>query len=98
MKALRGFRCLTISAFCAVAPLPAWSQSVATPAPSASPMAENQPPVEELSARRAQAERGKIYRAGVAYSHWIDGLAKKSASPFLQRRVFDRVTWMRLLA
>jgi hypothetical protein len=55
-------------------------------------------PVAALSAQRAAAERGKIHQTGVAYSQWIDGLAQDSGSPFLQRRVFDRVTWMRLLA
>ena len=38
-----------------------------------------------------------MYRAGVAYSHWIDRIAKDSRNAFLQRKIFDRVTWMRLL-
>ena len=32
------------------------------------------------------------------YSCWLDGLASESGSAFLRRPVFDRVTWMRLLA
>jgi small-conductance mechanosensitive channel len=54
--------------------------------------------VTELSAQRAAAERSKIYRAGADYSKWLDQIAKDSASAFLQRPVFERVTWMRLLA
>jgi small-conductance mechanosensitive channel len=38
-----------------------------------------------------------MYQAGLAYSHWVNGLAEKSGSQFLQRRVFDRVTWMSVL-
>src|SRR5437660_2150475 len=52
----------------------------------------------ELSAQSAAAERSKIYRAGVDYSKWLDQVAKDSGSAFLQRTVFERVTWMRLLA
>jgi small-conductance mechanosensitive channel len=43
-------------------------------------------------------ERSQIYHAGTAYSRWLDQIAKNSGSAFLQRPVFDRVTWMRLLA
>jgi small-conductance mechanosensitive channel len=76
----------------------------ATPSPSASPAASESPAptlaesVAELTAQRAAAERSKIYRAGVDYSKWLDQVAKNSGSAFLQRPVFDRVTWMRLLA
>jgi len=72
--------------------------------PSASPVESNSPPatiaqsVSELSAQRAAAERSKIYRAGADYSRWLDDVAKNSGSAFLQRPVFDRVTWMRMLA
>src|SRR6267378_8122870 len=52
----------------------------------------------ELSAQSAAADRSKIYRAGVDYSKWLDQVAKDSGSAFLQRTVFERVTWMRLLA
>jgi small-conductance mechanosensitive channel len=51
----------------------------------------------ELSAQRAAAERSKIYRAGAAYSRWLDQVAENSGNAFLQRPIFDRVTWMRLL-
>ncbi|HXA10374.1 MAG TPA: hypothetical protein VNW28_10350, partial [Chthoniobacterales bacterium] len=80
---------LTIAAWCACAPLATEAAIAAQPSPE---------PVAELSAQRAAAERGKIYQAGVVYSQWIDGLAQESGSPFLQQRVLDRVTWMRLLA
>src|SRR6266850_4406631 len=52
----------------------------------------------ELSAQRAAAERSQIYRAGAAYSRWLDQVAKNSGNAFLQRPVFDRVTWVRLLS
>src|SRR5437879_6334819 len=52
----------------------------------------------ELSAQSAAADRSKIYRAGVDYSKWLDQVAKDSGSAFLQRIVFESVTWMRLLA
>jgi small-conductance mechanosensitive channel len=65
--------------------------------PAASPVATLEQSVSELTAQRAAAERSKIYQAGVTYSRWIDGNAKDSGYAFLQRQVFDRVTWMRLL-
>jgi small-conductance mechanosensitive channel len=43
-------------------------------------------------------ERSKVYRTGAAYSNWLDQIAKDSGNAFLQRPVFDRVTWIRLLA
>jgi small-conductance mechanosensitive channel len=76
----------------------------ASPSPSASPVESASPPatiaqsVSELSAQRAAAERSKIYRAGATYSRWLDDVAKNSGSAFLQRPIFDRVTWMRMLA
>jgi len=69
-------------------PLPAASES---PAPT---IAQS---VTDLSAQRAAADRSKIYRAGVAYSKWLDEIAKDSGSAFLPQPVFERVTWMRLL-
>jgi len=74
----------------------------ATPSPSAS-VAESPAPTiaqsfTELSAQSAAADRSKIYRAGVDYSKWLDQVAKDSGSAFLQRTVFERVTWMRFLA
>src|SRR5438477_6285927 len=68
-----------------------------SPVESASPAATLTQSVSELSAQRAAAERSKIYRAGAAYSRWLDQVAKDSGNAFLQRPVFDRVTWMRLL-
>jgi hypothetical protein len=70
----------------------------APPAASESPAATLAPSVSELSAQNAATERSRICRAGAAYSKWLDQIAKDSRSAFLQQRVFDRVTWMRLLA
>jgi len=67
------------------------------PSPAASPPATLTQEFSELSAQRAAAERSKIYRAGAAYSRWLDQVAKDSGNAFLQRPVFDRVTWIRLL-
>ena len=39
-----------------------------------------------------------MYQAGLTYSRWLDGVAQRNGSEFLQRPVFGRVTWMRLLA
>src|SRR5438132_7420536 len=69
-----------------------------SPSESASPAATLTQSVSELSAQRAAAERSKIYRTGVTYSRWLDQVAKNSDNTFLQRPVFDRVTWMRLLS
>src|SRR5438477_10390502 len=69
-----------------------------SPVESASPAATLTQSVSELSAQRAAAERSKIYRSGADYGRWLDNLAKNSGSAFLQRTVFDRVTWMRLLS
>src|SRR5437762_12542046 len=88
--------CVCVSAFAA--------ESSSTPVPSPSPSASESPvatiaqSVTELSAQRAAAERSKIYRSGATYSRWLDQVAKDSGSAFLQRTVFDRVTWMRLLS
>ena len=65
---------------------------------SESPAATLTQSVSQLSAQNAAAERSKMYRTGVAYSQWLDQIAKDSGNAFLQRRVFERVTWMRLLA
>src|ERR1700732_2049239 len=67
-----------------------------SPSPSVSPAALTQS-VSELVAQRAAAERSQIYRAGVGYGRWLDRVAKNSGSAFLQRPVYDRITWMRLL-
>ncbi len=39
-----------------------------------------------------------IYKGGRGYSEWLDQLATNSGNGFLQRSLFDNVTWMRLLA
>jgi small-conductance mechanosensitive channel len=76
----------------------------ASPAPSvAGSPAESPAPtitqsVADLSAERAAAERSKIYNTGRDYGLWLDQLAKDSGSAFLQRTVFEHVTWMRLLS
>ncbi len=75
-----------------------------SPSPSPFPTVSESPAgtitqsVTELSAQRAAADRSKIYRAGAAYGHWLDQVAKDSGNTFLQRAVFDRVTWMRLIS
>src|SRR6266404_2307944 len=80
------------------------AEPTATPSASATPAAAESPAstiaqsVTDLSAQRAAAERSRIYRAGRDYSEWLDQLAKDSDSAFLQRKVFERVSWMRLLA
>src|SRR5438552_12306300 len=70
----------------------------ATPAPAESSAATIAQSVTDLSAQRAAMERSRIYHVGVDYSKWLDQVAKDSGSAFLQRAVFERVTWMRLLA
>ena len=88
--------CVCVSAFAA--------EPSSTPVPSPSPSASESPvatiaqSVSELSAQRAAAERSKIYRSGATYSRWLDQVAKNSGNAFLQRPVFDRVTWVRLLS
>jgi small-conductance mechanosensitive channel len=69
-----------------------------SPVESTTPVATLTQSVSELSAQRAAAERSKIYRAGADYGRWLDDVAKNSGSAFLQRPLFDRVTWMRLLS
>jgi small-conductance mechanosensitive channel len=78
----------------------------ATPSPSmtATPVESELLPttvaesLSDISAQRATVERTKIYRAGANYSRWLDRIAKNSGYEFLQRRAFDHVTWMRLIA
>lgn len=67
------------------------------PSPSGSVVPTIAKSVTDLSAQRAAAERSRIYRAGRDYGLWLDDLAKDSGSAFLQRPVFERVSWMRLL-
>jgi hypothetical protein len=78
------------------------AKPVVSPSPSppvsATPATTITQSVAELSAQRAATERSKIYRTGAAYGRWLDGIAKDSGNAFLQRTVFDRVTWMRLLS
>src|SRR6266513_1164074 len=81
----------------AVAAIPTPSPSPLPTAP-ASPAATITQSVSELSAQRAATERSKVYRSGAAYCRWLDQTAKDSGNVFLQRAVFDRVTWMRLLS
>src|SRR5216684_4332227 len=95
--ALIGLICLSSSWIAAAEPSSTPSPSP-SPTESASPAATLTQSVSELSAQRAAAERSKIYRAGADYGRWLDNLAKNSGSAFLQRPVFERVTWMRLLA
>jgi small-conductance mechanosensitive channel len=93
--------CALIASVClnAIAAEPA-----STPVPSPSPAASESPAttitqsVTEISAQRAAAERSKIYRAGADYGRWLDQVGKDSGSAYLQRPVYDRITWMRILA
>src|SRR6266480_949564 len=91
--------CLLIVLLCqsavAAIPTPLPSPSVTA---SVSPAATITQSVTELSAQRAAAERSKIYRTGAAYGRWLDQVAKNSGNTFLQRAIFDRVTWVRLLS
>ena len=96
------------TAYCALIVLVCVRAIAAEPSTSPSPAAtasaaESSAPtitqsVTDLSAQRAQMERSKIYHAGRDYSLWLDQIAKDSGSAFLQRKVFENVTWMRLLA
>jgi small-conductance mechanosensitive channel len=94
LVALIGLVC--VSSATAVEPSP-------TPSPLASPALSESPAtlaqsVTQISAESAAAERSKTYRAGADYARWLEQIAKDSGSAFLQKRVFERVTWMRLLA
>src|SRR4029453_10269107 len=79
------------------------AESSATPNPTASPATAESPAatitesITDISAQRARTERSKIYRAGRDYSLWLDQVAKDSGSAFLQRKVFENVTWIRFL-
>src|SRR5690348_15106861 len=92
-----------IRTFCASITLVAISAIAAEPTPSStatpaeSPAATIAQSVTDISAQRAQMERSRIFHAGRDYSLWLDQLAKDSGSAFLQRPVFERVSWMRLL-
>jgi hypothetical protein len=91
--------CLVIVFLCqsAFAATPTFSPSPSVTA-SASPATTITQSVTELSAQKAAAERSKIYRTGAAYGRWLDQVAKDSGNTFLQRAIFDRVTWMRVLS
>ncbi len=83
--------CLWLAVCLALAPALAVAQEpTPTPLPAES--------VEGRSAQRAESERTKMYQAGRAYGEWLDGVAARSGSEFLQRRAVDHITWMRLLA
>jgi len=88
--------CLLIG-FIRASALAAEPDASPTPTPSGSPATIAQS-FSQLSAQRAATERSKIYRAGAAYSRWLDQLAKDSGNAFLQQSVYDRITLMRLLS
>jgi small-conductance mechanosensitive channel len=105
MRWLRVKSCATCCALIALLCLRAIAvEPSASPSPSATASTAESPAstiaqsVTELSEQQATAERWRIYNSGVAYSRWLDQIAKDSGSPFLQRKVFERVTWLRLLA
>src|SRR6516165_8473101 len=105
---MRWLRMKSRTAYCALIVLVCVRAIAAEPSASPSPAAtasaaESSAPtitqsVTDFSAQRAQMERSKIYHAGRDYSLWLDQIAKDSGSAFLQRKVFENVTWMRLLA
>src|ERR1700720_4302313 len=99
---MRRILCALICLLCLSSGWMTAAEPSASPSPSRneseSPSATIAQSVSELSAQRAAAERSKIYRAGADYSRWLDQIAKDSGSEFLHRPVFERVTWMRLLA
>src|SRR5262245_53837201 len=72
---------------------PAISPTAFQPTTTAEPASQSQ-----LSGRGAAVERSKIYRAGAAYTQWLDQLAEKSSNAFLQQQIVGPVTWMRLLS
>lgn len=86
--ALIGFACVSAMG----------AEPSATPSLSASPGASESPTATLTQSVSQLLERSKVYRAGAAYSKWLDQIAKDSGNAFLQRPVFDRVTWIRLLA
>src|SRR5215471_13977839 len=89
---------LLIALVCASANAAEPTASPTPPAATESPAVTITESITDLSAQRAQADRSKIYRAGRDYSLWLDQVAKDSGSAFLQRKVFENVTWMRLVA
>ena len=103
---MKRISCFAVIALACMAATVLAANPSATPAASASPtISPAESPAEtiaksvtDLSAQRAAMDRSKIYWAGRDYSEWLDDLAKDSNNAFLQRVVFERVTWMRLLA
>src|SRR5882724_9579899 len=97
---MRRILCALICMVCLGSSWIAAAEPSASPSPieSASPAATIEKSISDLSAQRAAAERSKIYRSGATYSRWLDQVAKNSGNAFLQRPVFDRVTWVRLLS
>jgi small-conductance mechanosensitive channel len=100
MKSTRAlFALIAFASASAIAAEPSATPSPSpTPSPAESTAAALTLSVTELSAQRAAAERSQIYRTGADYSRWLDQIAKDSGSEFLQRPVYDRITWMRLFA
>src|SRR5436190_228233 len=104
MTSRKRILCAVICLLCLSSSWIAAAEPSSTPSPSPSPAESASPAptltqsVSELSAQRAAAERSKIYRSGATYSLWLNQVAKNSGNAFLQRTVFDRVTWMRLLS
>jgi small-conductance mechanosensitive channel len=97
MKRVSRAFCLAIGAGLLLMPTLGWGEPSPTPV-AASVATASRPTGESLSAEHAAAQRTRMYRAGLSYSRWLDGLAARSGSEFLQRRVFERVTWISLLA
>jgi small-conductance mechanosensitive channel len=88
---LLGLACLSGSS---IATEPSVSLATSPTASQPSTIAQS---VSESSAQTAAVERSKIYRAGAAYSQWLDQVAENSGNAFLQRQILGRITWMRLL-
>src|SRR5262249_12102558 len=88
--------CVSVLAAATPSPTPTASKSP-SPVASGSPATITQS-FTNISAQSARMERSRIYHAGADYSRWLDQVAKDSGNAFLQRRVFENVTWVRLLA
>ena len=92
MYALISLACLSGSS---IAMEPSDSPGTSSPVsqPSMTDQSGSQP-----SSQGAAVERSKIYRAGAAYTRWLDQVAENSGNAFLQRQIVGRVTCMRLLS
>ena len=92
LYALVGLACVSESS---IAREPSGSPGTSSPVSQSSMTAQSD---SQSSTQRAAVERSKIYRAGAAYTRWLDQVAENSGNGFLQRQIVGRVTCMRLLS